>query len=469
MKLLAGIATAFALFVGFAAVVLGGGHHSPSDPELVSYGRGLRPGSVPPEFEQPILAAAQTCPEVTAPLLAAQIEAESNFKTDVVSKAGAIGPAQFMPGTWATYGVDADGDGKKDPRSPADAVMAQAKYMCRLVDIVRPLGGATIDFALAAYNAGEGRILGCKCIPHNGQTEFYVPKIKAAMAKYTSSDDVISATGGWIKPVTRAYTVGAVFHQSGALWSLGWHTGYDYVVPVGTDVLATYNGTVTSAGWGGAYGWHIVIDHGSGVQSTYSHLSQLGVHAGDKVQTGQRIGLSGNTGNTTGPHLHFEIKVNGAFVDPVGWLNSHAGSSDTAQGAAAAAIAAARRQLGVPYVFGGGSLTGPSPAGGAGTAGFDCSSLTRYAWYTATAGAIELPRVADDQYSATQPITGSLQPGDLIFYKTGRLSGRWDHVGLYLGNGQMIHAPRPGKTVEIIDITHGYYLTTPHEARRVTK
>jgi murein DD-endopeptidase MepM/ murein hydrolase activator NlpD len=466
MKVLAGVAAFCALVVGFAAVILGG---PPQQPALVGYGQGLRPGSVPAEFVGPILAAAQTCPEVTAPLLAAQIEAESNFKVDATSSAGAIGPAQFMPGTWEMYGVDANGDGKKDPRDPADAVAAQANYMCRLVDLVRPLGGVTIDYALAAYNAGEGRILRCKCIPRNGQTEFYVPKIKAAMAKYTSADDVTAATGGWIKPVSRAYSVGAVFHQSGPLWSLGWHTGYDYVVPSGTDVLATYAGTVKSAAWGGAYGWHIVIDHGSGVQSTYSHLSELGVHAGDKVQTGQRIARSGNTGNTTGPHLHFEIKVNGAFVDPVAWLANHAGSTSSPNGAAAAVIDAAREQLGVSYVFGGGSLTGPSPAPGGSKPGFDCSSLTRYAWYTATGGQIVLPRVANDQYGATQAITGAPQPGDLIFFKTGRLSGRWDHVGIYIGNGEMIHAPNPRKKVEIVTVDNGYYKTTTHEVRRVTK
>ncbi|MFI5736181.1 peptidoglycan DD-metalloendopeptidase family protein [Kribbella sp. NPDC051587] len=460
------IAAIFALIVAFAAIILG--VHD-DEPAQASYGEGLREGSVPAEFVGPILAAARTCPEITAPLLAAQIEAESSFKVNSVSDSDppAEGPSQFVPGTWAMYGVDANDDGKKDVYDPWDATAAQARYMCRLIEIVRPLGGNTVDFALASYNAGEGRILGCKCIPRNGQTEFYVPKIRAAMAKFTPTEDVDAASGGWIKPVARKYGVGAVFHQAGPLWSLGWHTGYDYVVPTGTDVLATYNGTVKSAGWGGAYGWHIVVDHGAGVLSTYSHLSQLGVHTGDQVHTGQRLGRSGNTGNTTGPHLHFEIKVKGSFVDPVAWLKDHAGPTNP-EGGAAAVIAAARRQLGVPYVFGGGSLTGPSPAPGGGKSGFDCSSLTRYAWYTATGGKTKLPRVAHDQYGATQPITGAPQPGDLIFFKTGRLSGRWDHVGIYIGNGQMIHAPNPRKKVEIVPVDTGYYKKTTHETRRVT-
>ncbi len=447
------LAAVFAAILAMLMLVAGG-----DDQQLAAGQGGLREGTVPADLVPLILGAAQTCPEATAPLLAAQIDAESGWDRNAVSSAGAQGLAQFMPGTWALYGVDADGNGVTSPFEPADAIYAQARYMCDLVGLVRRLGGDTVSYALAAYNAGPGTVLACQCVPHNGQTEIYVAKILELIAKYTAELD----TGVWVKPVAVPYQVGAVFGQRGELWSSGYHTGYDYVVPVGTQILAASTGRVTQAAWAGPYGWHIVIDHGSQVESTYSHLSALGVHAGDAVQTSQVIALSGDTGNTTGPHLHFEVKVNGQFVDPVTWLSQHAevtpGTGDL--GTAAAVIAAARSQLGVPYVFGGGSLTGPTPAAPGGPAGFDCSSLTRYAWYVGTRGQVTLPRTADAQHHATRPVT-SPAAGDLVFFQTGRVAGSWDHVGIYLGAGQFIHAPRTGKTVEITTLTSSYYAKIP--------
>jgi murein DD-endopeptidase MepM/ murein hydrolase activator NlpD len=91
-------------------------------------------------------------------------------------------------------------------------------------------------------------------------------------------------------------------------------------------VKAVASGTVVSAGWGGAYGYQIVIHHADGRYSQYAHLSQISVKAGQKVNSGQRIGRSGSTGNATGPHLHFEIRtgpVYGDDIDPLAYLRSH--------------------------------------------------------------------------------------------------------------------------------------------------
>jgi hypothetical protein len=83
--------------------------------------------------------------------------------------------------------------------------------------------------------------------------------------------------------------------------------------------LAAANGTVINAGWGGAYGYRIEIDHGNGYVTTYNHLSRIDVTSG-KVIAGQEIGKSGTTGNTTGPHLHFEVMKDGLFENPTDWL-----------------------------------------------------------------------------------------------------------------------------------------------------
>ncbi|MFJ3304275.1 peptidoglycan DD-metalloendopeptidase family protein [Streptomyces sp. NPDC086549] len=130
---------------------------------------------------------------------------------------------------------------------------------------------------------------------------------------------------GYTLPVTGA-AVGTGYHVPGGMWSSGYHTGVDFVVPTGTSVKAVAAGTVVSAGWGGAYGNQVVIKLDDGYYAQYAHLSQLSVSAGQTVVAGQQVGLSGATGNVTGPHLHFEIRTTpnyGSDVDPVGYLRSH--------------------------------------------------------------------------------------------------------------------------------------------------
>lgn len=121
-------------------------------------------------------------------------------------------------------------------------------------------------------------------------------------------------------------SVGTPYRMSGSMWSSGYHTGVDFVVPTGTSLKAVGAGTVVSAGWGGAYGNQVVIKLSDGYYAQYAHLSSLSVSAGQTVSAGQQIGLSGATGNVTGPHLHFEIRTTpnyGSDVDPVAYLRSH--------------------------------------------------------------------------------------------------------------------------------------------------
>ncbi|MFD5596331.1 peptidoglycan DD-metalloendopeptidase family protein [Streptomyces griseorubiginosus] len=148
-------------------------------------------------------------------------------------------------------------------------------------------------------------------------------KAEAKPAAATQSSGTGSSSG-YTLPVTGA-TIGTGYHVAGAMWSSGYHTGVDFVVPTGTPLKAVAAGTVVSAGWGGAYGNQVVIKLNDGYYAQYAHLSQLSVSAGQTVSEDQQIGLSGATGNVTGPHLHFEIRTTpdyGSDVDPVAYLRS---------------------------------------------------------------------------------------------------------------------------------------------------
>lgn len=137
-----------------------------------------------------------------------------------------------------------------------------------------------------------------------------------------SSDTSTTAVSGFTLPVSGG-TIGTGYHVAGSMWSSGYHTGVDFVVPTGTPVKAVGEGTVVTAGWGGAYGNQVVIRLADGYYAQYGHLSALSVSVGQTVTAGQQIGLSGATGNVTGPHLHFEIRTSpyyGSDIDPVGFL-----------------------------------------------------------------------------------------------------------------------------------------------------
>jgi len=145
---------------------------------------------------------------------------------------------------------------------------------------------------------------------------------KAATA--AQSSDEASTVNGFTAPVSTA-AVGTSYKVAGSMWSSGYHTGVDFSAASGTPLKAVGAGTVVSAGWGGAYGNQVVIRLADGYYAQYAHLSSLSVSSGQTVTAGQQIGLSGATGNVTGPHLHFEIRTTpdyGSDVDPVAYLRS---------------------------------------------------------------------------------------------------------------------------------------------------
>ncbi|MFB8036332.1 peptidoglycan DD-metalloendopeptidase family protein [Streptomyces sp. NPDC056004] len=129
---------------------------------------------------------------------------------------------------------------------------------------------------------------------------------------------------GYVHPVPGNHTTN--YRASGSNWSSGSHTGIDFPVSTGTSVKSITSGTVVAAGWGGAYGNQVVVKHADGHSWQYGHLSSISVSAGQAVSTGQQVGLSGATGNVTGPHLHFEVRTGPAYgsdIDPIAFLASH--------------------------------------------------------------------------------------------------------------------------------------------------
>ena len=119
----------------------------------------------------------------------------------------------------------------------------------------------------------------------------------------------------YIKPLSG----GRLSSGFGARWG-SVHKGIDWACPIGTAIMASSGGTVVQAGWFSSYGNCVTIRHPDGKQTRYAHLSRVLVSAGQSVQQGQKIALSGNTGWSTGPHVHFEIIVNGRQVNPMGYL-----------------------------------------------------------------------------------------------------------------------------------------------------
>ncbi|MER5968277.1 M23 family metallopeptidase [Streptomyces sp. NPDC002055] len=135
----------------------------------------------------------------------------------------------------------------------------------------------------------------------------------------TGEDDL----RGWVRPVA----VGAVSAEYGipGEWIAGHHTGVDLAVPVGTSVHSVGTGVVTQADWAGDYGLMVMVKLDDGHYVLYAHLSEVAVHEGQRVEAGTLLGQSGNTGNSTGPHLHFEVRTSTAYgsdLDPAAYLEA---------------------------------------------------------------------------------------------------------------------------------------------------
>jgi murein DD-endopeptidase MepM/ murein hydrolase activator NlpD len=166
--------------------------------------------------------------------------------------------------------------------------------------------------------AVQARLLEAQRIARSAERQGVAKKTAAAAALRQAEADRKNREK-WVMPIK-----GAVF-TSGFGWRWGrLHAGDDFGTPVGTPLTAMSTGTVTFAGWEGGYGNKIEIEYWDGTVSVFAHLSQIETTVGTKVAPGDLVGLSGNTGHSTGPHLHLEIHPNGgAAIDPAPWLHAH--------------------------------------------------------------------------------------------------------------------------------------------------
>ncbi|MGW5124521.1 C40 family peptidase [Streptomyces sp. NPDC004069] len=343
------VMTPVALGVGVVLLVAAFGDDEASVGNPVG-GLRIGKGGVPAEYAPLILQAAADCDEVLSPaVLAAQLKQESGFLPDRTSPAGAQGIAQFMPGTWGTWGVDGNGDGTKDPFDPQDAIPAQGRFMCSLLKKAKQhpdYNGAPIELALAAYNAGWGRVDQYQGVPPpsfaEGQTYDYVQnimKMSADFASPASSEDGTLPAG--------------------------------YELPAGTPEKVRI-----------AVSWAL-------------------------KQRGGWYHLGGDCTNALGQ-------------DPAHWC--------------------------------------------------DCSSLMQQAYKAAGVG---IPRTTYDQVNiGTQVDIDHPKPGDLVFNPGSDGSdARPGHVGMYVGNGLIIEAPRTGVKTRIVTYSSWRnstsYMTRITEVRRV--
>lgn len=237
-----------------------------------------------------------------------------------------------------------------------------------------------------------------------------------------------------------------------------YHTGVDIGMAQGTEILAGHDGTVTLAGNAGGYGLCVAIEgeayEGHTLTTKYGHCSRLLVSAGQEVKAGDVIAKIGNTGNSTGPHLHLEVLVDGQYLNPLYFADTgdtgSSGLPEVGSGGGgpyldydippealadeqfAAMIAEAEKYLGYPYVWGGAS---PSTS-------FDCSGFV--SWVVNHTGWNFGRLTADGLLGVCTPVSSAnARPGDLIFFQGTYNTSGASHVGIYVGNGMMIHCGDP--------------------------
>jgi len=171
-------------------------------PQPATPGGALDPSKIPAQYVPFVQAAGAKCPAVTPAAIAAQLEVESGWNPNATSPVGAQGIAQFMPGTWPSWGKDVDGNGTASPFDPADAIDAQGEFMCALAGaaskdlLLGVVKGDILDLSLAAYNAGFGAVKQFGGIPPFPETQGYVKRIRTLMVKYTSPGGGVPLPGG---------------------------------------------------------------------------------------------------------------------------------------------------------------------------------------------------------------------------------------------------------------------------------
>ncbi|PRX40920.1 transglycosylase-like protein with SLT domain [Planifilum fimeticola] len=254
--------------------------------------------------------------DISPALIAAIIDQESNFNPKAHSSAGAIGLMQIMPGTCRGIGYPADECWK-----PENNIDAGGRIIAGHLKSYR----GNLELALAAYNAGAGNVRKYGGVPPFPETRNYVVEVAKQYEKYKKK-----LVGGKFETVG-GFPTTLMFPANGEITSpFGWrwgrmHEGVDIGAPEGTPIVAAADGVVIKSGPASGYGWVIVIDHGGGLTTVYGHMyhSTVVVSQGEAVSKGQKIASIGNNGRSTGPHLHFEVRMNGNSLDPLKYLRTN--------------------------------------------------------------------------------------------------------------------------------------------------
>ena len=225
---------------------------------------------------------------------------DSIINSNRLPSSGRIGPGQTI----------------KIPTAPGLVVTVQSGQT--LWDLARKYGLRVDDIAKANnLDASAALAVG---------TELFLPGAKAASDPVRLASLGTSRSSSTTSPQPSRSLTGFLWPVRGPVTSPfgprngGFHTGIDIAVPYGTPVHAARAGTVIQAGWDSGYGYAVIISHGGGVTTLYAHNSRLLVKVGQEVSQGEIISYSGSSGNSTGPHVHFEIRLNGIPVDPLARL-----------------------------------------------------------------------------------------------------------------------------------------------------
>jgi murein DD-endopeptidase MepM/ murein hydrolase activator NlpD len=146
-----------------------------------------------------------------------------------------------------------------------------------------------------------------------------------AKAKQEAAEQKVRESATRCEMMVTGYHITATFGQGGNRWAHN-HTGLDFAAPIGTRIGAVMKGVVIFADWAGPYGRQVQVRHEDGTVTWYNHMSKFSVSVGETVYAGDQVGAVGVTGNTTGPHLHFEVRPDGGDpIDPMPWLRNHCG------------------------------------------------------------------------------------------------------------------------------------------------
>ena len=151
---------------------------------------------------------------------------------------------------------------------------------------------------------------------------FFMPTIQADFINNIVGEEIVISDLGFAWPIPGYNVITSYFgkRNSPTAGASSYHKGLDIGAPIGTPVKAAASGIVTFAGFKGSYGYLLVISHGNGTETYYGHCSKLYASVGQNVSQGEVVAAVGNTGNSTGPHLHLEIRINGVAYNPQNYL-----------------------------------------------------------------------------------------------------------------------------------------------------